>query len=106
MVVQFWVLLLMAHAVCDYPLQGDFLARAKNHRAPVDGIPWWQALTAHALIHGWGVWLLTDSPGLGMLEVCLHWIIDWLKSEGVLTFNEDQAAHVLCKLAYTAMLFQ
>jgi hypothetical protein len=27
------LLLCAGHAVCDYPLQGDFLARAKNHRA-------------------------------------------------------------------------
>jgi hypothetical protein len=26
------LLLFAGHALCDYPLQGDFLARAKNHR--------------------------------------------------------------------------
>jgi hypothetical protein len=37
-------LLLVDHALADYPLQGDFLARAKNHTAPIPGISWYQSL--------------------------------------------------------------
>jgi hypothetical protein len=37
-------LLLVDHALADYPLQVDFLARAKNHAAPIPGISWYQAL--------------------------------------------------------------
>ncbi len=33
--ILFW--LFVAHAVCDYPLQGDFLAKAKNQMAVVRG---------------------------------------------------------------------
>lgn len=32
--------LVAGHALADYPLQGDFLARAKNRAAPIPGVPW------------------------------------------------------------------
>jgi hypothetical protein len=35
--------LIAGHALADYPLQGDFLSRAKNRSAPIPGFPWWQA---------------------------------------------------------------
>ena len=38
------ILLLVAHALADYPLQGDFLAKAKFGTIP--GIPGWYALVA------------------------------------------------------------
>jgi hypothetical protein len=40
--------LVAAHALCDYPLQGDFLARAKNRAAPIAGVPWYQDCQARA----------------------------------------------------------
>lgn len=36
-------LLIFAHAVADYPLQGEFLAKAKNRMMPIPGFPFWQA---------------------------------------------------------------
>jgi len=92
-----------AHAVCDYPLQGDFLARAKNRTAPVPGVPWWQALGAHAAIHGGAVGWLTGLWWLGVAEVAAHAITDDLKCRGRLTFNQDQAIHVACKAAWAAV---
>ena len=47
--------LLAVHYIADFPLQGDFLANAKNHRKPIPGVPWYQALFAHAVIQGAGV---------------------------------------------------
>lgn len=35
------LMLLAGHALCDYPLQGDFLAKAKNRAAPLPGVPWY-----------------------------------------------------------------
>lgn len=54
-------LMLVGHAIADYPLQGDFLAKAKNRRAPMPGVPWYQALGAHAIIHGGFVGIITGS---------------------------------------------
>jgi hypothetical protein len=46
MTLFFW--LLVGHAIADYPLQGDFLAKAKNYTLAIPGIPWQQALFWHA----------------------------------------------------------
>ena len=96
--------LLVGHAVADYPLQGDFLAKGKNHRAPLPGIPWWQCLTAHALIHSGAVLLIGHNLPLAIAEFVCHWSIDWAKSEGAFGFNVDQALHVGCKLLWAAFL--
>lgn len=96
-------LLIVAHAVADYPLQGDFLARAKNRTAPIPGFPFWQALTAHAVIHGGMVGIITGNIGLGLAEVAAHWITDDLKCRGKIGLNTDQAIHIVCKVAWAAI---
>lgn len=98
------LLLLAAHALCDYPLQGDFLARAKNRTAPLPGVPWYQALGAHALIHGGAVALLTQVWWLGVAEMLAHFVIDDLKCRGRLSFDEDQALHVSCKFTWVLVV--
>lgn len=95
--------LLVAHALCDYPLQGDFLARAKNPRAPVPGVPWGYPMLAHSLIHGGAVAFCTGSPVLGVLETVLHAVIDYEKCAGRFSFAQDQIAHVLCNVAWVLM---
>ena len=97
----FW--LLVSHAIADYPLQGDFLARGKNHKAPIPGIPWYQCLFWHAVIHGGAVALITQSIPLGCAEFVIHIITDYAKCDGRLTFNEDQAIHVACKVLWAAI---
>lgn len=98
------VLLIVAHALADYPLQGDFLARAKNHRAPIAGVPWYQALMAHAVIQGGGVYLITGSLTLGLAETVAHAVIDYLKSDGRISFNFDQGAHIACKVLWALLM--
>lgn len=95
--------LLVGHAVCDYPLQGDFLARAKNRTAAIPGTPWWQALGAHALIHAGAVAAITGLWWLGVAEFFAHAVTDDAKCRGQLTFNQDQAIHAGCKLAWAAI---
>lgn len=98
--------LIGAHAVCDYPLQGDFLAKAKNRKLPIPGVPWWQALGAHASIHGLAVGLVTGIWWLGLLEAASHFVIDDLKCSGRIGFNADQAAHVVCKVVWVFIAVQ
>lgn len=95
--------LLVGHALCDYPLQGSFLAKAKSHRDGVPGFPWYQALTAHALIHAGMVAFLTGSIWLGLAEFAIHAATDYLKSEGRIGVNEDQAIHVAAKVLWTVL---
>ena len=92
-----------AHAVADYPLQGDFLAKAKNRSAPIPGVPWYQALGAHAAIHGGAVAWITGSPALGVAETIVHAITDDLKCSGRLTYNQDQAIHIGCKALWAGI---
>jgi hypothetical protein len=96
--------LLVFHALCDFPLQGDFLARGKNHKQPLPGVPWLIALAAHALIHGGAVALVTGSMSLGLAETLVHAAIDYGKCEGKYGFGVDQALHVICKIAWVACL--
>lgn len=95
--------LLAGHALCDYPLQGDFLARAKNRFAALPGVPWYQALGAHAIIHGAAVALITGMPLLGLAEALCHAIIDDMKCAGRISFNGDQAMHVFCKAVWVTV---
>ena len=101
--------MMFGHALADYPLQGDFLARAKNRAAPIPGIPWYQALGAHSVIHGGCVFLALAgfnplaAIGCGIAETVAHAVIDDAKCMGRLSssptraFNIDQALHTACK---------
>ena len=95
-----FLLMLVWHALADYPLQGDFLAKAKNRMAPIPGVPWYQALTAHAAIHAGGVGVITGSAWLGVAEFAAHFLIDDAKCRGRIGFNTDQSLHLACKIAW------
>jgi hypothetical protein len=94
----------IVHALGDFPLQGDYLARVKIRSQAANTKDWLIALTAHALIHGGGVWLVSGSAILGLVEVVLHWIIDLQKGEGRYGIATDQLLHVGSKLAYVLVL--
>jgi hypothetical protein len=95
----FW-LLLIAHAVTDYPLQGRFIAEHKNPGSPaLDGERVWPwVLAAHALINAGGVLVVTGSLALSVLEAAIHWLIDYGKGRRAYGFRVDQALHVGSKL--------
>jgi hypothetical protein len=93
--------LMFGHFLADYPLQGEFLAKAKNHQNPLPGAPWYQALAAHSFIHAGVVFIITGLPLLFFAELVAHAVIDYRKCAGELTFNEDQALHAACKVVWT-----
>jgi hypothetical protein len=99
-----FVLLVCAHALCDYPLQGDFLSKAKNRFSPLPEIPWHIALGSHAAIHAGGVLLITGRLELAFAEFVLHCVIDDLKCGRRISFAMDQALHVGCKGAYVVAI--
>ncbi|GJD59295.1 DUF3307 domain-containing protein [Methylobacterium dankookense] len=98
--------MLVGHALADYPLQGDWLSKAKNHTLsliPGEAI-WPGALASHAAIHAGAVKLSTGSWVLAGCEFIAHAIIDRTKCSGRLSYNVDQGLHVICKLAWFGAL--
>src|SRR5262249_3284745 len=113
--------LLCGHAMADYALQTDFIAKGKSRKLNPDGpVPWYYILAAHALIHGLTVVmiLLATMPiplclrglvrcddfiliaaMLGCGEAVAHWWIDLAKCEGLTDIHQDQLLHVACKAA-------
>lgn len=104
--------LVIGHVIADYPLQGKFLSFAKNRHAdatdifgckPPRGL-WIHALTAHSLIQAGAVWLVTGSITLALVELVLHWLIDFAKCEKWTDFTTDQLLHVACKAVYAVLI--
>jgi hypothetical protein len=96
-------LLLVGHAICDYPLQGDAVAINKNPNAntPLQKhVPWYYWLLSHALMHGGAVALITGSVVLGVLETIAHFFIDYHKCVGRYNIHIDQLLHIICKFLW------
>ena len=96
----FW-LLVIAHAITDYPLQGRFIAEHKTPGAPRLGgeVVWPWVLSAHALVNAGGVLLVTGSLTLSVAEAVVHWLIDFGKGCRAYGFSTDQSLHLASKAA-------
>lgn len=95
----FW--LLVAHALCDFPLQGAYLSAAK--RAGGAAMHWVLALSWHSMIHAGAVAAVTGSLAIGILELVAHWSIDFAKTRGQIDDDLDQFLHFNCKLLWTGL---
>jgi Protein of unknown function (DUF3307) len=107
--IRFFSLLLLlcaGHALCDYPLQGDFLAKGKCRATAIPGMMWSQLMFAHCLIHAGAVLLITHSLWLAAGELVLHYVTDVAKCEGMISFNTDQGIHYACKLLYAVAMVE
>jgi len=99
-------LLIFGHCLADYPLQGEFLATAKNRNTEIGKVFWLHALPAHAFIHGGFVLLITHSLPLAVAEALIHGATDFLKCEGKISLNVDQAIHIGCKIVWAIVATQ
>lgn len=97
-------LLVFGHALGDYPLQNDFMARGKNWNTPVPEVPWYHLLGAHSIIHGGLAGLAAGSLLIGVLESIMHFAIDSLKNRGITSIHSDQALHLVCKIAWAMLV--
>ncbi len=108
----FW--LFAGHAIADFVLQSDSMAKGKNrNRRPDPSVlppgvkytpcwPYW--LMAHALTHGAAVALATNVWWLGALETVAHWITDFGKCENWYGVHTDQALHLVAKAGWWAIV--
>jgi hypothetical protein len=99
-------MLLVGHAVADYPLQSDSMAIGKNKRLNLAyrEVPWYYWMASHALVHGGAVTIMTGSVYLGFAECLLHFVIDVLKCEKITTIHIDQFLHVACKVVWAGVV--
>lgn len=97
--ITLFILMLAGHWLADYPLQGDFLAKAKQ-----SGPLRVYHLIAHAGIHAGAVLLITSSVVLALIEWVAHTMIDELKVRNKITFAQDQALHIAFKVLYVLIL--
>ncbi|NTF17788.1 DUF3307 domain-containing protein [Agrobacterium rubi] len=126
-------LLVFGHVVGDYPMQGQFIALGKNRTQPLPGTPWYQILTAHAIMHGGLVaaavvlaalsgypCLFALALPLAVAETACHWAIDdWkcrrearcrkryeceeLEEQRIFAYDLDQALHLACKITWAGV---
>jgi hypothetical protein len=106
-VLKILFLLVACHALLDFAIQGDAVAREKSRHSTSElqkHVPWYYWLSAHAFIHGAAVMLVTGSFVLGVLETASHWVIDFCKCEKWYSIHVDQALHLVCKVAWIALM--
>jgi len=108
--------LIAAHALMDFALQTDPMAVCKCRKAnnPLQAtVPWYYWLTAHAVLHGAAVGIVVrwvcafDWPlvaAFALAETVIHWFIDLGKCEKLYSMHIDQAMHVVCKIAWWAII--
>lgn len=96
--------LFAGHALCDYPLQSDFVAKGKNPNTAFLGMDWRWIMAAHCLIHAGAVLLITGSLRMALAEYVIHCITDYSKCEGKIGFNTDQAIHYGCKILWAVLV--
>lgn len=99
------LLLFFGHALADYPLQGEFLTKHKNHTLDTSEWRWGskKSMFAHSTIHAGFVLLFTGSALLALAELVIHFATDYSKCDGRITSNQDQAIHYACKVAWWAI---
>lgn len=103
--------LLIGHALADFALQSDWIAKNKNRHAPIPAgynlslhgpiqLVWPYVLSAHALIHGAFAYAATGMLWIGVAETVAHWLIDFGKCEKWYGIHTDQFLHIGCKVAW------
>lgn len=100
------LLMLAAHFIADYPLQGDFLSTQKNPYLAAEKrfMPWEQAMLAHCAIQAGFVLLLTGNIFLCLAELVVHFSTDIIKCAGRISFNTNQYINFGCKVLWVILL--
>jgi len=103
--------LMVLHAISDFALQSEAMAKGKNRHNITEApkgqkyMPcwhWW--LSAHALISGGLMYLITGNIFIGLIETAVHFTLDFLKCDNRTNPNQDQALHILSIIIYSILL--
>ena len=100
--------LLCGHALTDFSLQSDAMAKGKNRHKKSDYILagqkstpcWFYWLAAHGLISGGMVYLITQNIWCGLAETVIHCVIDFLKCDNHFGPHFDQFFHFVWRIVY------
>lgn len=100
-----FVLLIVMHALTDYALQSEHMARLKSPKEerPDCWGPWWWTMLAHSLINGLGVWMITGHIILLIAETFMHLLTDTAKCQGWIGTKSDQLLHIFHKALWAAV---
>jgi len=108
--------LIFAHAIADFLLQPDKMAKYKSSHTPPSKnlIPkgedpqsfWIHFLLAHAMINGAAIYALTSIAWMAFVEIFVHAYIDYQKCESKISIHQDQLLHLLSKIIYILILSQ
>ncbi|MEM7133466.1 MAG: DUF3307 domain-containing protein [Chloroflexota bacterium] len=95
-----WGKLTLTHFVTDFGLQSGAMAAGKAGQLEwQEGQPtqmdW---LVAHSAINAAGVLAVTGSPLAALVEFMIHFLIDAGKAMEMLSYGQDQRAHMVSKL--------
>ena len=108
MLPAFWWLL-VTHALCDFSLQTDIMAKCKSRHYRAEPptnqrhFPCWPFwLSAHALIWGGGVALVL-GPMAGVIGAVAHWFTDFAKCESRIGVIADQGLHLATLVGLTVL---
>lgn len=109
-VISILLLMIAGHFVGDFVLQPAPMSSGKNRNYSRekfdDGFPqWYYWLSAHASTHGLIVYLVTGSIYLMLAEFAAHWLIDFTKCDRLINLHQDQALHILSKIAYVLVIY-
>lgn len=101
--------LLMGHAVADFALQSDAMAQGKRGGGTVPAgqkpqVTWVYWLTAHSLIHGAAVMVITGGVYMAAFATAAHILVDFGKTRNHYGIHVDQTLH-LVTLAIIALVY-
>jgi hypothetical protein len=100
-------LLIGAHALADYCIQGDAVAIGKNkYIDPARfGVNWYYWMFGHAFTQGLLVALVTQNAFIGLAEAVFHFLVDWLKCKKYIGIHSDQFLHFASKFVWVLFYF-
>lgn len=90
--------LLFAHAITDWAIKSDTMGVLKVPKNQE-----WYWLTAHSMVQGAGVAIVTQNIWLGMAETIVHWFIDFGKCEDAYGIHIDQSLHLFSKILWAVI---